>query len=54
MSSNATLLAIDEQQPSFHPVWLYPARRRWSAVLLLPALCGFLFFYGLNAIPFVK
>ena len=28
---------------------LHPAERRWSALLVLAILCGFLFFYGLNA-----
>src|SRR5262249_49336772 len=31
-----------------HPL-VHPAERRWSALLLLSALCAFLFFYGLNA-----
>jgi 4-amino-4-deoxy-L-arabinose transferase-like glycosyltransferase len=28
---------------------LWPAERTWSAVLILIVLCGFLFFYGVNA-----
>jgi 4-amino-4-deoxy-L-arabinose transferase-like glycosyltransferase len=46
MSSLATLPAIAPRRGLHPPRHL--AERRWSALVILAALCGFLFFYGLN------
>src|SRR5262245_37843672 len=52
MSALATLPALVPRRSFSLRRWLHPLRhpaeRRWSALVVLAALCGFLFFYGLN------